>query len=43
VQASRAGVERSRNDYLTGANTDLAGGVGRLLDTVRGQTVTATT
>jgi peptidoglycan glycosyltransferase len=40
VQASRAGVERSRNDYLTGANTDLAGGVERLLDTVRGQTVT---
>jgi peptidoglycan glycosyltransferase len=40
VQASRAGVERSRNDYLTGANTDLAGGVARLLDAVRGQTVT---
>ena len=40
VQASRAGVERSRNDYLTGANTDLAGGVERLFDTVRGQTVT---
>ena len=40
VQASRAGVERSRNDYLTGANTDLAGGVERLLDTVQGQTVT---
>jgi peptidoglycan glycosyltransferase len=40
VQASRAGVERSRNDYLTGANTDLAGGVERLLDTVRGQTIT---
>jgi len=39
VTASRAGVERSRNDYLTGANTDLAGGVQRLLDTVRGQTV----
>ncbi len=40
VQASRAGVERARNDYLTGANTDLAGGVERLLDTVRGATVT---
>jgi peptidoglycan glycosyltransferase len=40
VQASRAGIERSRNDYLTGANTDLAGGVERLLDTVRGETVT---
>jgi penicillin-binding protein A len=39
VQASRAGVERSRNDYLTGANTDLAGGVERLIDTVQGQTV----
>ena len=35
MQASRAGVERSRNDYLTGANTDLAGGVERLLDTVQ--------
>ena len=30
----------ARNDYLTGANTDLAGGVERLLDTVQGQTVT---
>ncbi len=40
VQASRAGVERTRNDYLTGANTDLAGGVERLIDTVQGQTVT---
>ncbi len=39
VQASRAGIERTRNDYLTGANTDLAGGVERLIDTVQGQTV----
>lgn len=40
VQASRAGVERTRNDYLTGANSDLAGGVERLFNTVQGQTVT---
>ncbi len=39
VQASRAGTERTRNDYLTGANTDLAGGVERLFDTVQGETV----
>ena len=39
IQASRAGIERAANDYLTGSDTDLSGGVERLYDTIRGQTV----
>jgi len=37
IRASRAGLEESLNDYLTGANTDLLGGVDQLIGSVRGQ------
>jgi penicillin-binding protein A len=37
IRASRAGLERSLNDYLTGANTDLLGGFDQLLGAARGE------
>jgi penicillin-binding protein A len=39
VSASRAGIEQSWNDYLTGANTDLVGGISRLASSLTGSTV----
>jgi peptidoglycan glycosyltransferase len=36
---SRAGIEQSRNDYLTGANTNLATLVDTTLDKLRGATI----
>jgi peptidoglycan glycosyltransferase len=36
---SQAGLERSMNDYLTGANTDLSNGFNRALDSLGGGTV----
>jgi peptidoglycan glycosyltransferase len=38
IQRSRTGLEESLNDFLTGANADLATLVDRTLDTVRGLT-----
>jgi peptidoglycan glycosyltransferase len=39
LQASRAGVERAQNGYLTGSDTDLAGGLEQVLGSLKGQTV----
>ncbi len=39
VQASRAGLENSLNDYLTGATTDLRGGLDRLGGRLNGEHV----
>ena len=39
IAASRAGLEEEWNDYLTGANGDLAGGLEGLLDKARGRTI----
>ncbi len=39
IAASRAGLEEEWNDYLTGANGDLASGLEDLLDKARGQTI----
>ncbi|HWX09128.1 MAG TPA: hypothetical protein VNY33_04040, partial [Gaiellaceae bacterium] len=39
VSRSQAGLERSMNDYLTGANTDLSNAFQRALDTLGGGTV----
>ena len=39
MPASRAGVERSENDYLTGSNTDLAGGFSQLVGALKGEVV----
>ena len=39
VSRSQAGLERSMNDYLTGANTDLSNAFHRALDTLGGGTV----
>jgi penicillin-binding protein A len=39
VGKSRTGLERSLNDYLTGANSDLSTRVGSALDELRGKTV----
>jgi peptidoglycan glycosyltransferase len=39
LQASRAGLEKELNDYLTGATGGLADGLEQVLDRVRGRTV----
>lgn len=37
IQAARAGIEQSKNDYLTGATTDLAGSLDRIGERLRGE------
>jgi peptidoglycan glycosyltransferase len=39
IEASRTGIEQSWNDYLTGANTDLSGGLARLTSSLTGSVV----